>query len=254
MRRILLIVALVLVCVPAIEAQEPQLVEARIFQVKHADVQALAGMLRVFNVGINYNAELKTISVSGTPETLVAIEETIARFDVPPEPRKNVVLTFHMLRASKEEGTPETLPEELRGVAEQLKSLFNYSGLYLMDTSVLRLRDGTDGGVTGAVSYPRTQADHPANYNLNLRQMDLTLDEEAVVVRLDRLQLLFRVPYRESSWSNELGIEQREWRSREVSITTDIDIRESQKVVVGKASLDAQGNHLILVVTAEVVD
>jgi hypothetical protein len=38
------------------------------------------------------------------------------------------------------------------------------------------------------------------------------------------------------------------------SIATDIDIREGQKVVVGKTSMDGSDNHLILVVTAEVVD
>ena len=37
-------------------------------------------------------------------------------------------------------------------------------------------------------------------------------------------------------------------------ITTDIDVREGQKVVVGKANIDNSDNALILILTAKVVD
>ena len=39
-----------------------------------------------------------------------------------------------------------------------------------------------------------------------------------------------------------------------VSLETDIDVKEGQKVVVGKANLGNAGGSLILVVTAKVMD
>jgi len=138
MRRIILVVTLALLFGTVAQAQK-----ARIFQVKHADVEALAGLLRVFPATINPNTELRTISaVAVDPETLTAIEEAIARFDLAPEPQKNVVLTFYLLMAGREVPAGESLPTDLDDVAEQLKSLFGYGGFLLMDTSVLRVRDG----------------------------------------------------------------------------------------------------------------
>jgi hypothetical protein len=40
----------------------------------------------------------------------------------------------------------------------------------------------------------------------------------------------------------------------EVGVHTDIDVREGQKVVVGKANIDNADNALILVLTAKVIE
>ena len=54
-----------LLCCAAVQAQQS---EARIFQIEHADVSALARLLNVFNARLDFNQDLKTISVSGSPE------------------------------------------------------------------------------------------------------------------------------------------------------------------------------------------
>lgn len=46
----------------------------------------------------------------------------------------------------------------------------------------------------------------------------------------------------------------RDWQYQEVHISTSIDIREGQKVVVGKANIDNADNALILVLTAKVIE
>jgi hypothetical protein len=40
----------------------------------------------------------------------------------------------------------------------------------------------------------------------------------------------------------------------EAQITTSVDVREGQKVVVGKANMDSVDNALILVLTAQVIE
>src|SRR5690349_4610891 len=56
----------------------------KVFQVKHVDVAQLNRIFQPFNVSINFDRDLKVISVRAPKEILTAIEETIQRLDVPP--------------------------------------------------------------------------------------------------------------------------------------------------------------------------
>ncbi len=45
-----------------------------------------------------------------------------------------------------------------------------------------------------------------------------------------------------------------QFQYQEVGINTDLDVREGQKVVVGKTNMDSSDRALIVVVTAKVVE
>ena len=75
--------------------------------------------------------------------------------------------------------------------------------------------------------------------------MTLIPDSTGKRVRIDGLHLGAKIPIK-SGLNNINYID--------TGINTDLDVREGQKVVVGKATVDSSNNALFLVLTVRVVD
>ncbi len=192
----------------------------KLFQVKYANVYQLAKVFNAFGAIINADNDLKVISVRAPKEVLVAIEESIKRLDVPQPASKNIA------------------------VVQQLKNIFKYSGFRLIATSSLRMRDGSGGETNGILPSVGTGL-MPTTYEFRVGSSAITSDSKERAIRIDGLRLGLRVPLKAGE-SN--------WQYQEAHINTSIDIREGQKVVVGKANIDNADNALILVLTAKVIE
>jgi hypothetical protein len=246
----------------------------RVFQLKHVDPLELLPMLHVFPVEKHANQRFKTISVSGSREMVAAVEETIRRFDVPassqPVPlARNVDLTVHLL-IGEEQPSTEAPPAALKPVVDQLTTLFPYKGYRLAETLVMRTRDGTEGHLSGMIRLAKPRPEHDprpswrqAPYSFSFRRATIREGEKAGLsaaapaperqIRLDHLELGVDVPHAVAIFgAPEDGKTPFEYKR--VGLKTDIDVREGQKVVVGKATLDGTGQALILVVTAKVIE
>jgi hypothetical protein len=244
----------------AAEVRNPREVQ-RIFELRHADPRELQNLLAVFPVRMFFNQHFKTVSVSGSPEVLAAVEETIKRFDHPPRtpppppPAKNVELTVHLL-LGQEQGPAETIPAALQPVVAQLTGLFPYKSYRLAETMVVRSRDGAEGHVSGVLR-GTGEGSPQAPYRFSYKRAIVGHVEKERQIRLDNLELVVDVPSAEPAFqaagkAKEPAIFPVTYKH--VVLKTDIDAREGQKVVVGKATLDGAGQALILVVTARVVD
>lgn len=225
---------------PATKAEQKESGEAgwpvRVFQVKYADVNRLANVFSAFGVQVHRDENLKILSVRAPREILDAIDEALKRLDIPSPPDRNIDLTVYLLIGSLQ-GTPsDALPKDLEPVIKQLKTVFNYQGFRLLDTLLMRDREGEGGGVNGAVVLG--VRDTPANpYSFRIGSATITSDGKERLIRINRLQ-----------FSLSTG------GTSQVGVDTGIDIREGQKVVVGKANFGNSDNALILVLTAKLVE
>jgi hypothetical protein len=176
---------------------------------------------------------------------------------------KNVELTLYMLIALPQASQPDSVPKELEGVVSQLKGLFPYRGFRSFDTIILRGREGKSSGVNGAAALPGGPTDSAqlSDYSANVQGLTVFQDEKGNLLRIDNLDVSVRIPY--LSLANVTGSDPKGFATvkpagsltyRNISFKTNIDVREGQKVVVGKANIDGAGNALILVVTAKVVE
>jgi hypothetical protein len=214
----------------------------RIFEIKYADPYKLMEILRVFTGAIVPSSDLRVIAVNGTREAVAAVEDAIRRLDVPPPPAKNIELIAFLVLAA-EQASGKSVPPELESVITQLKSVFKYQGFQLLDTLVVRCRNRGPGSVNG-VAAGSTQA-MKTLYDFNFQSATITSDNTGKTIRIDRLKLGARLPIMPTN-SQLTYID--------TGILTDIDVREGQKVVVGKATVDGSNNALFLVVTAKVLD
>jgi hypothetical protein len=212
---------------------------SKVFEVKYREPNRLFELVSGFGADVRPSAQLKAIAVTGPAAVVDAIGETIKRFDVP---LKNVELTTYILLGQLREGETPTVPKELEGVVKQLRSLFSFQAFRVLDTAVLRAREGQGGRVSGAFSPPAG-----TSYNLELNSIAVTTDGKDNIVRVTGIRF-------SATRLGSIAPGNPQTQLQQAGISTDIDVREGQKVVVGKANVDDSGNALILVVTAKVVD
>jgi hypothetical protein len=198
----------------------------KVFVVKHVHVNDLARVLSVFPAEISgmERDNTRVLSVSAAPAVVAAIEETIKRLDVPPPPIKSVEVTAYLLECSSAVDAG-TLPPDLQGVLVQLKKIFNYSGCGLARTLFAR---GADDSRFGGEFNERAAG----KYELYGRvEVD---SSQPPIVRLRGIELV--------TWSGSV-------RSR---LGGDVEVRDGQKVVLGRLGTTESGKDQIVVLTAKV--
>ena len=205
----------------------------RIIPVKHQDLDQLERILLPFGAMMVTSRQMRVLTVSGPLHTVQAVEDAVRRLDVPPAAPKNIELTVYLVSASQQATPQDNVPKELEPVTKQLKAAFSYQGFRVLDTVILRARDGRFAMATGEVAMPR------GTYSVEAESVKVTPNTGGNLIRIDKLRFRTQEP-REGYWSK--------------GFATDIDVHEGQKVVVGKANIDGSSNTLVLIVTAKVVE
>lgn len=245
-----------LLAAPAASGQEPEAPEAgsgrtvqEIVEVEHADPEALAAVLRVFPSHVLAHPQMGLITIRGNPEDVAAAVAAARLLDVPPQPTRSVEVTAHILGASRKAELSGAVPSHLEEVARQLRQVFGYRGVELVDSVSIRVRDAGDAGVSGTLS--QAGAGEPSPYRLGFNRAAVLSGQETRSIRLDGLHFEARlIHWRAATPEGEPG----HFVNSEVNLTTDVEVREGQKAVVGKAATDGERDSLILVVEAKVLD
>jgi hypothetical protein len=133
----------------------------------------------------------------------------------------------------------------LEAVVKQLKSTFSYKSYQLIDTQVMRVRAGQGGDVSGVVNGAPSLDGNKTISQVKFKSATVSTDEKGRAIRIDRLSVGFRVPVRSG---------EKQYLYIDTGISTDVDVREGQKVVVGKANMDGSDRASIVVLTAKVVE
>jgi hypothetical protein len=240
MKRIL--VALGLLALP-FAAQEQKKEEGaagrpaqKIFILKYADPMQLAGLLRVFNASITPNGEMHALAVAGSPETMKAVEEAIQRLDIPSATPRDVELAFYLI-VGGEDGPGGAMPKELEPVVAQLRNAFAFKNYRLLDTLTLRTRAGQHATLNSAggslQGEPRVR---PVQTWIDLGAATIAPDGG---IRLERMEALMRIEPGTPATTN-------------LRITANLDVKDGQKVVVGRVGM-SPNQAMFLVVTAHPV-
>jgi hypothetical protein len=218
---------------------------SKIFELKYADVTSVAGVINVFGAQVHVNSGLKIIGVNGTASTVEAIGEAIKKLDVPRPPSKSIDFTAYVLVASDRPIRGEEIPSELHAVINQLRAALAYKEYRLLSTVLLRARDGAGANLRGVT--PAADAESPpANFNFAIDRAVISPENKENVIRIDQLGFELEVPPSQKQAQSGRG------GARGV-IKTSVDLKEGQKIVIGKTTFDSPENALILVLMAKVV-
>ncbi len=197
----------------------------KVLDVKYASMIDAVQLARTFNV----NAQIlgRTLAVSGSAAAIDAVELGLKKIDIPGA-RANVDLAGYILQASDRASEPTgAMPDGLEAVVKQLRALFQYKDYRLLDSFALRGESGASGGGAGILA-------GLGNYTYQYRVLTVTGDKERTIQFQD-----FKFVLARASFPTQV-------------IETSVDLKEGQKVVIGKTSM--ADSPLILVITARVVD
>jgi hypothetical protein len=107
-------------------------------------------------------------------------------------------------------------------------------------------RNSNPGRLSGALPQGQQTFVQGGSYDLSLGSVGLTPATPANLLRLNNFSLTLRI--REGVDKDGKD------KFQNVSIATNIDMKEGQKIVVGKANIDGSENALIVILTAKVMD
>jgi hypothetical protein len=253
MKRLLLLLVLLALALPGQEAaRKPQteLVQ-KMFVLKYADPNQLGQLLRVFGGSFTPNAGMHVLAVNTTADAMAAVEDAIKRLDVPSAAPQNVDLTAYFLVGSNDGAASGPIPKDLESVVVQLRNAFTYKNYRLLDVLTLRARTGREAQ-TSSTSGSVTIGSNSQPVTTQFRLQSVTISPDGSI-RIDGLRAGSRVPVATGTSQPGAGavnpLVNTQFTYQEIGINTDLDIKEGQKVVVGKMGL-GQNEALFLVLTA----
>lgn len=230
-KRILIALLLATVALTAQESGAGGSTTQRLFILKYADPSQLTGLLSVFGAAIHQNSELHALTVGASPETMHVIEDAIQKLDVPSATPKNVEMIVYLLVASESAAAGSAIPKDLDSVATQLKNTFPFKNYGLLDVITFQARTGQNIRTTSSGgSLPIGTRSVAVITQININSIALQADGKTL--RVDRLNAQFRVP---QATGSSTGGDQ--FNYIDLQMQTDLDIKEGQKVVVGRLGL-----------------
>ena len=233
-----------------------------VFSLKHASAQELAPLLnriardRDFVVSAVMRGNALVITAS--PGTMEIVRNTVARLDAPPAPEplpKDVKIAAYLLEGSVDSNVSGKIPAILEHVVEELSRTFQYSHYRLLDTLLVRTRERRPARISG--SLPETASGETGEYSFSFDEAVVREFKDTQMVQLVNLNLrgALTTVIPTAAPQNRQGFQSRSAEPREhreFSIAADVDIREGQKVVVGKANLSGPDRAMFFVLTAEI--
>jgi hypothetical protein len=244
-----LVMCFALLSFVAFAQQDPN--QQRVIELKNtSDYGRLEAFVSAFGVGIKPSPNERFIVLRGTKEQLDAAEAAIRKIDVP---KKDIEVVFQIVSAGG--GGPDKIPADLEPVIKQLKKTLVYQGYRLVDTIEVRTREGKPANASSVVELSDANS-LTATYSVQFIPA-LASDEKGVVVRLDDLRFGAHVPILPPRAANAPAgtgaVVTGSFSYAEAGFHQSVDVREGQKVVVGRANLSGKEGAYFLIVTANIV-
>ncbi len=140
MRKLLLVLAVSLLCVRDLRAADDASVRVFILRYKRVEEAALLVRPRLSeSASITLTQKLNAMTVTDRPENLAEVGKVLAAFDVPP-----LAYSFAVKLVRARADVPAgSIAGEIGGLGAKLKSLFQFNDYALIDSAVLH---GVEGG------------------------------------------------------------------------------------------------------------
>jgi hypothetical protein len=218
-------------------AQQAQERTTKLVRLKYADPNSLRQIISQFGVNVVPEGGMRIMTIEGTPTHIAAAEAAIAQLDVAP---KNIELVVYFVVGSDQTTvTGSPVPADIRDVITQLKGTFTFKEYRMLDVLTLRTRAGSAAETTGILD-SKTSVPRLSTFSIR----NATVSEDGGTVRIDRMHAGIRIPIMSQNAKTEY---------MNTGIDQDIDVKEGQKVVVGRASLEGPEKALFLILTAKVL-
>jgi hypothetical protein len=206
----------------------------KVITVKPANVERIQRTLKmvVGDDSVVCDTTSSTLVVRAIPTLMPAVEQVAKELDAATPAVRNIDLTFYIVEATKEPAAePAAFPAELQPVIAQLKGVLGYQGFRLFDTAFIRTRSGERAEASGQAQVPNGTA----GYHLNL-QAFASSETTPATIRIDNSRF--------QAWVG----------STNAGFSVNVDLKEGQQAVIGRAGVEGNRSALILVASGKIVE
>jgi hypothetical protein len=247
MKRIVL--CAMLLAAPLVAQQTNREQVNKVIMLKTVDPNGIASLFQSWGVVIVPNNQTKTLSILGPADKVAAVEIALKQLDVAP---KNLDLIVYFVVGGDQPALEGgAVPQDLRDVIAQLKGTFPFKEYRMLDVLTLRTRAGSMAETAGILN----GSTPPKMSKFSIR--NATVSEDGTTIRIDRMQAGLKIPFTHrdgASADAKSGAKmQKSYEYIDSMITQDVDVKEGQKVVVGRSSLAGPQQALFLILTAHVI-
>jgi hypothetical protein len=206
-------------------------------------------------IQVTANNALKAVVLRGSPEGVTQAEKLIQQLDAAPleASARNVEITAYIVGAtSKSAPQAAAVPQNLESVIRQLKAVFPYSTYTLLDSMLIRSREGSSTSTNGMLKdFPAKPAAgdfalYPSTYAIDYALLPRDSSDASGAIRFSKFQFI-------ANETTLMGTAQsHQAQNIHLGFTSNLDISEGQKVVVGKTDIDGGDAALFVVLTARI--
>jgi hypothetical protein len=222
--------------------------KSAIIDVKYADPNRVQNLLQgMFRTNMRADPSLHAIAVTAnSSDELAAITAAIKKLDVPTAGEPDVDLTVYLIYGLAQGPAADDIPQDLSATVKQLHGLFTYKSYKLADSLMMRGRaarpynnqqqqvEGTLPGLRYTLAYS----------NLSVSP------EPPRTIHIDGLNFRLNGPQTTTAGGDTTTA----YTDTLARLSVDLDLKEGQKTVVGKSSINPAGDALILVIVPKVAE
>jgi hypothetical protein len=209
----------------------------KLVTLKYADPVAIRNLLRNFGVDLQVDEQMRVLALSGHRANITTAEEAIKQLDVPGAAQKDIDLTVYFVVGSDDANMAgSAIPADLQSTVATLKSTFPYNTYVMLDVLSLRTRSGESASTSGQLSRGRL-----TTFSLG----SASLEGDGTMIQLRNLHAGLRIPNGVDKNGQNVHLD--------TGPTTGVmDVKEGQKLVIGRSSLNGPDTALFLVLIAKV--
>jgi hypothetical protein len=227
-------------------------------ELKYADPNRMVSLLQratqYLGVQVSDDNAYHLIFLHGPEKAVAEAEAMIKKYDVAPS---NIELTVYMISGAADgKTTTDEVPADLVPTVKQLRGLFPYKSYRVLQSFVLRVREGQGGRDSGTLKAPDYARISPLKNPSERMEVNATYDFRFQSIALSSgTPRAVRISGMMLNIATPTGKTDKEGHSDQESssISSDLDAIEGQKIVVGKSNLHGSEDALILVITAHAI-
>ncbi len=210
----------------------------KLYRLNYAQASHIVDVIGGLGFNMRGDNAMRAVVVRATPERQAEALRLISELDQPASgSSRDVEVTVYVIAASEKTLPQSSTPGAMEPVIKQLKSVFPYAGYEVLDTMLVRSREGEEASTDGTLRHVADSADqHPQMYTLRYEARADPGGKPRTAIHLDKFQ-----------FNGFLG------EGRRTSLSTNVDLQEGQKVVVGKSNIEDGSAALFVVVSARML-
>jgi hypothetical protein len=227
----------------------PPVTVTRMVRVQYGNPQTIAYLASAgLNVSANADNTLRAVVIKGSSDLVTEVVRVIHELDVPASLpiSKDIEVTVSVLGASSKPAAfaqGGELPQSLAPVVKQIGAIFPYKSYQLVSSMLMRSREGGKSENQGVIQ--GVSGDYESPYKLSY--------DEATASTSDGKPLLHLRNFRFTAFAR-IPAGPQSFQTSDIGLLADIDLREGEKVVVGKASTGDGDSALFVILSGRLAD